>query len=101
MNATRKAIENTATSFWKIDFIQDTRMWDAGTMKPIPGTGEAVECDCCGRTIEVHAHVYQADLRTKVVLDCAVVGTQCCKKAKLTNWGQSPSNKDYWKRNYR
>jgi hypothetical protein len=100
MNTTVKSIENTAETFWRVDQILDTRQYDLQTVKPIPGTGDPIPCECCGREINVHAHIYCVSKQTKKVIDRAIVGTQCCKKVKLTNYGQSPSNRDYWKRVY-
>ena len=64
----------------------DTRMIDADK-KPIPGSGEAVPCECCGALHEVHAKVYEYGIikdghgaikriRTAVLN----YGTRCAKK---------------------
>lgn len=55
----------------------DTRQRDEdGAL--IPGSGESVPCECCGRMIEIH-----------VTVACKgkyhVVGKSCCKKAEKQN----------------
>lgn len=95
---TIKTIGRTESSFWQIEAILDTREYDTQTMKPIPGTGDEIPCECCGRSILVHAHLVQ--ITNRKVTDRAIVGTQCCKKASLTYDGISPSNSSYWRRTY-
>jgi hypothetical protein len=80
---------------WTLIEIRDTRTLD-DARKPISGTGDALECACCGRLIEVHATVSH-----RVSGHQAVVGTQCCKKAKMKYGEVEPTNKNYWKRDYR
>ena len=94
------SLETTATHFCRIETIIDTRQYDIQTCKPIPGTGDPIPCDCCGRETLVHAHVQEIDRMTRKTTRRGIVGTQCCKKAKMTHYGNSPSNRDYWKRSY-
>jgi len=93
-----KSIARTESSFWQIEVITDTREYDYQTMKPIPGTGDPIPCECCGRSILVHAYVTQ--ITNRKVTDRAIVGTQCCKKADMTYDGLSPTNSNYWGRTY-
>ena len=66
-------IENTTWKReWMIVDVDDTREFDTAKRKPIPGTGDARECDHCGRSHEVHVHVATRDGRT------ATIGTGCC-----------------------
>ena len=79
---------------WRLNEVVDTRA--RGTdFKPIGGTGDGRPCECCGRTIEVHASVVSRDGRS------AIVGTQCCKKAGVgfVCYGTvaAATNKNYWK----
>lgn len=49
---------------------------DAGFV--IPGSGDSIPCDCCGRGITVHVSIANADTKEK-----ATIGEQCAKKAGL------------------
>ena len=57
----------------KILSVVDTRQYEerGDRMVPIPGSGDARDCDRCGRAHEVHATVAYEGGRT------AVVGTGC------------------------
>lgn len=85
---------------WTIEAINDTRTYDFETGKPIPGTGEPIPCECCGKEIQVHVTVRNKD-RSQV----ATIGTQCSKRAghRFYVGGNdlvSPTNKNWWKRRY-
>lgn len=62
----------------KIHAIRDTREYvEIGDRwVPVPGSGDARECDRCGRTHEIHAEVEYEDGTT------AVVGTGCMGQGK-------------------
>lgn len=79
------------TREWVIDEIIDTRNRDC-EFKPIPGSGVQVPCECCGRTIEVHAEIRNIQTKAR-----AVVGTQCCKKAGKHYRTYSPTCKSMWR----
>lgn len=59
---------------WFIDERIDTRHIDLETRKPIAGTGEFYNCDCCGKEHEVWVYVYSKDG------DHGIIGTSCAKK---------------------
>ena len=64
---------------WTVLSVVDTREFvevDDNVWKPIPGSGDARECDRCGRTHEIHAHVRLPDGSEMTVgVGCAEVGT--------------------------
>lgn len=60
---------------WFIDERIDTRNIDLDTRKPIAGTGDFYNCDCCGKEHEVWVYVYSK------AGDHGIVGTNCAKKA--------------------
>lgn len=68
-----KQHETAWTREWTITGINDTRQFDFETRKPVPQSGDARECDHCGRAHEVHVSVSARDGRT------AIIGTGCCK----------------------
>lgn len=76
---------------FRIEAIVDTRRRDENG-KPVPGSGDVASCDCCGRAIEVHAHVAERKGTRR-----GTVGTQCCKRAKMWFCGVSPENKNWWR----
>ena len=81
-----------------VEEIVDTRDMD-GSWKPIPGTGDTVECDHCGKDIAIHAHITIFDTTTKEIVSRHTIGTECCKKVRAYFHGISVTNKDYWKKN--
>jgi hypothetical protein len=83
------------TRDWRILSIVDTRCYDRESREFVAGTGDLVPCECCGKSIEVHA-----TLEHKTSKDRIVVGTQCAKRASLKFGPEfvSPTNKNWWKR---
>jgi GNAT superfamily N-acetyltransferase len=59
--------------------VKDTREWDDNVEppKPIPGSGDARQCDRCGRMHEVHVIVRLDDGRE------AVIGSGCARKDEM------------------
>jgi hypothetical protein len=104
MTATQEIVfvnEVGARTVWRLDEVIDTRSWDFHTGKPDPSTGESVECQCCGKSIVVHAHVYLWHIDEKRTIAAAVIGTACCKKHEIRGCGFSAENKNYWKKKWR
>lgn len=57
---------------WKVLDAVDTRNFDPETGKAIPGTGDPMPCECCGKTILIHVLVAKGDERATVGQACAI-----------------------------
>jgi len=77
MEAAAERAERDAAAIVRIVAIVDTREWvedeERDRWIPVPGTGDARDCDRCGRLHEIHATVETADG------GLAVVGVGCAK----------------------
>lgn len=86
---------------WRVSEVVDTRTFDWMTGKVDPASGESIDCECCGREIVVHCHMvrramYPAENAGQII-DRAIIGTECAKRAKFHNGTVAVTNKSYWK----
>jgi hypothetical protein len=69
--------KNFDSATWgRLATVNTNQRDDAGYV--IPGSGDSIPCDCCGRGITVHVSIANADTK-----ETATIGEQCAKKAGL------------------
>lgn len=61
---------------WTVTDIVDTRDYElvGDRWKPVPGSGDAEPCACCGKALVIHVHVQRDKER-------AILGQACATKA--------------------